>query len=84
MVAGFVLALVLVACGGQVVVEGERYSTFVHGASLLPRGGEAVAGGGGYHRPTSDRVAVEIPAECLQETREVAVFNPDDRPTIAQ
>jgi hypothetical protein len=138
--AGIILVLALVACGGQAMVEGEEHSIFVHGGSLLPRGGEdaeirgtlatrngcvvleqedldvaypvvwpsgtsiasespltlelpsgehlalgeVVSGGGGYHDTTSDRVAVEIPAACLPETGEVAVFNPDDDPSITE
>jgi hypothetical protein len=140
MAVGIVLALALVACGGQGTVNGEQHSIFVHGGSLLPRGGEhalirgtlatrdgcvvleqqdfdiaypviwpsgtsiatenpltlalpsgerltlgeSVTGGGGYHYSTSERVSVEIPAECLPETDEVAVFNPDDDPTLAK
>lgn len=38
-VLGLVLALGLVGCGGQSEVRGESYTIFVHGGSLLPRGG---------------------------------------------
>ncbi len=39
--------------------------------------GQAVSGGGGYFHSSSDEVKVDIPAECIPETGEVAVFNPD-------
>lgn len=39
--------------------------------------GQAVSGGGGYLHSSSDEVKVDIPAECIPETGEVAVFNPD-------
>ena len=53
-------------------------------AIRLPSGellslGEFVMGGGGFHSP--EGLGLEIPAECLPETNEVAVFNPDDNPT---
>jgi hypothetical protein len=34
------LALPLVACGGQAVASGSQHTIYVHGGSLLPRGGE--------------------------------------------
>lgn len=53
-------------------------------AIRLPSGvelalGEKVTGSGGYHQPA--RVEADIPQECLPETNEIAVFNPDDDPT---
>ena len=139
-VLGLVLALALVGCGGQSEVSGDDYTIFVHGGSLLPRGGEhaliegtlatrdgcvlleqegfdiaypvvwpsgtsivredpltlelpsgeelavgqAVSGGGGNHDSSSGRVEVDIPAECVPETGEVAVFNPDDDPSVVE
>lgn len=38
--------------------------------------GAVVSGGGGYHQASSEIVEVDIPAECVPETGEVAVFNP--------
>ena len=35
-----VLALGLAGCGGQSEVEGDEHTIYVHGGSLLPRGGE--------------------------------------------
>jgi hypothetical protein len=32
--------LLLVACGGRAVVSGSQHTIYVHGGSLLPRGGE--------------------------------------------
>lgn len=134
------LALGVVGCGGQSEVSRGDYTIYVHGGSLLPRGGEdaliegtlttrngcvllqmvgfdhaypviwpsgtsiagddpltlrlpsgddlilgqAVSGGGGYHYTTSDQVDVDIPAQCLLESGEVAVFNPDARLTIIE
>jgi hypothetical protein len=127
--------VVLASCAGQRAVESGDYTIYVHGSSLLPRGGldaliegtlalhdgcvvlesedkevwypvvwpagtsiassdpfvislpsgvelaigEKVSGGGGYLKPES--VEVEIPRECLPETNEIAVFNPDDEPS---
>jgi hypothetical protein len=138
MVLAVVLTLGVVGCGGQSEVSRGGFTIFVHGGSLLPRGGEdaliegtlttgsecvllqmvesgaaypviwpsgtsiagddpltlrlpsgeeltvgrAVGGGGGFHQATSDRVDVDIPARCLPESGEVAVFNPDARLTI--
>jgi hypothetical protein len=127
-----VLPLVLAGCGGPTEVRGGDFTIFVHGGSLLPRGGgdalvggtlvtrggcvllehgegfdiaypviwpsgtsiadedplalrlataaeitvdQVIEGGGGYHDAGS--VGVPIPAECVPETGEVAVFNPD-------
>jgi hypothetical protein len=134
------LALALVGCGGQSEVSTDGTTIFVHGASLLPRGGEdaliegrlvlrdgcvvlepeglglaypviwpsgtsivqvepltlelpsgdelaigqVVSGGGGYHDAASDRVEVDVPAECVPETGEVAVFNPDEDPSVVE
>lgn len=41
--------------------------------------GESVIGGGGYLNPS--HVDVDIPANCVPESNEIAVFNPDDNPT---
>lgn len=128
------LTLALAGCGGQSEVGGDDYTIFVHGGSLLPRGGEdalvegmlttrdecvllehiegfdiaypvvwpsgtsitnedpltlklpsgaeltigqMVSGGGGYHQASSVQIEVSIPGECIPETGEVAVFNPD-------
>ena len=38
--------------------------------------GETVTGGGGYHKP--EAVELNVPEECLPETNEIAVFNPDE------
>ena len=121
--------------GGQRAVQSGEYTIYVHGSSLLPRGGmtalilgtlalrdgcvvlewedeeiwypvvwpagtsiasddpfvislpsgvelavgEKVTGGGGYLMPGS--VEADIPQECLPETNEIAVFNPDDDPS---
>lgn len=46
--------------------------------------GQAVSGGGGYPYASSDQVEVDIPAECLPETDEVAVFNPDADPAVLE
>jgi hypothetical protein len=53
-------------------------------ALRLPSGdelvvGENVSGAGGFLKP--GRVQVPIPDECLPDSNEVAVFNPDDNPT---
>lgn len=129
-----VLALALAGCGGQSEVTGDDYTIFIHGGSLLPRGGDdalvegtlttrdgcvllehlegfeiaypvvwpsgtsiiseepltlklpsgeepivgqVVSGGGGYHQASSVQVEVSIPAGCVDETGQVAVFNPD-------
>ena len=53
-------------------------------AIKLPSGvelalGERVTGGGGYHQP--ENVEADIPQECLGETNEIAVFNPDADPS---
>jgi hypothetical protein len=134
LVVASVLAVGLVGCGGQTEIERGEYTIYVHGGSLLPRGGEdaliegalimrdgcvlidrgggfdiafpviwpsgtsiasddpltlrlpsgdelvvgqVVSGGGGYHDAASDRVQVSIPAACVPETGEVAIFNPD-------
>lgn len=45
--------------------------------------GQAVSGGGGYHNASSPQVQVDIPAECVPETGEVAVFNPDADPAVS-
>lgn len=138
MVLAVVVACGVVACGGQSEVNRGDYTIFVHGGSLLPRGGDdalvvgtlttwsgcvllqmegfdhaypviwpsgtsiagddpltlrlpsgeeltvgqAVSGGGGYYQATSDQVDVDIPAQCLPESGEVAIFNPDGRLTI--
>lgn len=137
-VLALVLALALVGCGGQSELSGDDHTIFVHGGSLLPRGGEdaliegtlaardgcvlleqegsdiahpvvwpsgtsiasedpltlelpsgdelavgqAVSGGGGYHDSSSARVEVDIPAECVPATDEVAILNPDGDPTV--
>ncbi len=52
-------------------------------AVRLPSGeevvlGEPLLGGGGYHSAAT--LPLEIPAECLNEWQEVAVFNADDKP----
>lgn len=39
--------------------------------------GQVVSGGGGYHQASSEHIEVSIPADCVPETGEVAVFNPD-------
>lgn len=139
-VLGFVLALGLVGCGGQSEVRGESCTIFVHGGSLLPRGGmdadiegtlttrgacvllqsswsdiafpviwpagtsivgeypltlqlpsgeelavgQVVSGGGGMLHASSGEVNVGIPAECLPESGEVAVFNPDGDLSVVQ
>jgi hypothetical protein len=44
--------------------------------------GQTVRGGGGYHDVSSDSVEVDIPAACVPETDEVAVFNPDADPQV--
>jgi hypothetical protein len=44
--------------------------------------GQVVSGGGGYHDAASDRVQVAIPAACVPETGEVAIFNPGADLTI--
>lgn len=86
---------VLAAADGCVLLEegGSRFpvvwpsGTSVAGTDpvviALPSGeqvhlGDRVSGGGGYSDP--GRLGVEIPAECLNEYGEVAVFNPDDDP----
>jgi hypothetical protein len=46
-------------------------------SAALITAGMIVSGGGGYHQASSESVEVAIPAECLPETGEVAVFNPD-------
>lgn len=137
---GLILALTLVGCGGQSEMSGDDITIFVHGGSLLARGGtdalvegtlaardgcvlleqrdsdvaypviwlagtsiaseeplvlelpsgeelaigQVVSGGGGYHSPSSDQVEVDIPAECVSDTGEVALFNPDDDPSIVE
>lgn len=133
-VVATVLALGLVGCGGQSEIERGEYTIYVHGGSLLPRGGEdaliegtlitrdgcvlidqgddgfdiaypviwpsgtsiasedpltlrlpsgdelvvgqVVSGGGGNHDASSESVQVTIPAACVPETGEVAIFNP--------
>ncbi|MCI0426275.1 MAG: hypothetical protein L0Z49_14545 [Actinobacteria bacterium] len=136
--AGVLAALMAIAgCGGQGSIESGDYTIYVHGTSLLPRGGmtagvlgtlairdgcvvleweeeglwypvvwpagtsiasaepfvlrlpsgedlalgEGVIGAGGYLSP--EDLEVEILDHCLGETREVAVFNPDDDPEKA-
>lgn len=44
--------------------------------------GQRVRGAGGYHDGASPSVEVDVPPECLPETGEVAVFNPDDDPIV--
>lgn len=63
--------------------SGTRIASVDPLALRLPSGeelaiGESVLGAGGYHRPGT--LQLEIPAECLNEWQEVAVFNPDDEP----
>lgn len=86
---------VLAAADGCVLLEegGSRFpvvwpsGTSVAGSDPLvielPSGeqvhlGDRVSGGGGYSDP--ERLGIEVPAECLDEYGEVAVFNPDDDP----
>jgi hypothetical protein len=38
--AAALVTLPLVACGGQATVSGSQHTIYVHGGSLLPRGGE--------------------------------------------
>lgn len=45
------------------------------------RAGDRVRGGGGYL--SADILDVDVPQRCLGEHGEVAVFNPDDDPTVA-
>ena len=140
MLALVLLALALVGCGGQSEVRGDDYTIFVHGGSLLPRGGmdaeiegtlttrgacvllqsswsdiafpviwpagtsivsehpltlrlrsgeeltvgQVVSGAGGMLQASWEGVEVHIPAECLPESGEVAVFNPDDNVSVVQ
>jgi hypothetical protein len=42
--------------------------------------GDDVQGSGGYLDP--EGLEIEIPDDCLNPSREVAVFNPDDRPYV--
>lgn len=44
------------------------------------REGDQVSGGGGY--PYADALDIDVPAVCLNEWGEVAVFNPDDDPEV--
>lgn len=44
--------------------------------------GEQVRGGGGYLK--ADTLDIDVPAACLNEYGEVAVFNPDDDPTVVE
>ncbi len=134
MLGPLAISMVLTSCGGRPgAVESGDFTIYVHGSSLLPRGGtagdaeiegtlalrgscvvleaenegwfpvvwpagtsiasddpfvislpsglevavgEGVIGSGGYYEPGS--VEVEVPQECLPETNEIAVFNPDD------
>lgn len=46
------------------------------------RGSAELLHGGGYHSESSDRVKVDIPAECVPDTGEVAVFNTRAQLTI--
>lgn len=46
--------------------------------------GQVVNGAGGYHHPSSEQIEVDIPARCLGDTDEVAVFNPDDDPWVGE
>lgn len=137
-VAALLLAPLLLGCGGTSAVSGDAHTIFVHGRSLLPRGGDdaivegrlvlrdgcvlldqeavgvaypviwpsrtsivdtdpftlrlpsgarltvgqVVSGGGGYHQASSDHLGVDIPTACVPDTGEVAVFNPDDDPSV--
>lgn len=125
-------------CGRQSEVSSDTATIFVHGGSVLPRGGEvalvegtltnrdgcvlleqedagiaypviwpsgtsiasehplalklptgeelaigeAVSGAGSFPYSSSEDVNVQIPAECVPETDEVAVFNQDAEPMI--
>lgn len=133
MLGPLAMSMVLTSCGGGTsAVESGDYTIYVHGSSLLPRGGtagdaeiegtlalrgscvvleaenegwwpvvwpagtsiasddpfvvslpsgqevavgEGVSGGGGYYKP--ENLDVDVPQECLPETNQIAVFNPD-------
>ncbi|MBA2336947.1 MAG: hypothetical protein H0V96_04185 [Acidimicrobiia bacterium] len=132
MLGPLAMSMVLTSCGGGThSVESGDYTIYVHGSSLLPRGGtdagiegtlalrgscvvleagnevwfpvvwpagtsiasddpfvislpsdqevavgEGVSGSGGYYQPGN--LDMDVPQECLPETNEFAVFNPDD------
>lgn len=39
-------------------------------------------GTGGYSRPDSADVTLDLPEECDLNADEIAVFNPDDNPSV--
>lgn len=73
---GFDLAYPVVWPSGTSIISEEPLTLKLpSGEELIV--GQVVSGGGGYHQASSVQVEVSIPAGCVDETGQVAVFNPD-------
>lgn len=80
---GFDIAYPVIWPSGTSISDSEPFTLRLPSAEELTVG-QTVIGGGGYHDVLSDRINVSIPATCVPETGEVAVFNPDADLTIGQ
>lgn len=66
---------------GTELVDDDPLSVRLPSGALVAEG-QTVKGTGGYSRPDSADVTLDLPEECDLNADEIAVFNPDDNPSV--